>query len=832
MTVDYFLPLLWGLVLLGSFIGYGALLRRLLFDRERLGWASDAAWGMSFIVVLGGLLNGVHVISPPLVLGLIAGGFAAALFDMVKNSPSWAGKIALIRTYAAGHPAAFAGKSLGYACIITLAGLQYVASVDVSPHAAMSDYYSLMDDVKGYFTFPKQMLETGTIAPDAFSGYRLITGLGGQAMLHTLMLVLFDFKHVPFVDGGVALIICVGLVLRIGQERGLAYPWTWALAMFFLIVPYYPALRINSSSFTTGMVMFLALFAFLGGDTPLKGSPVRNAIIVALLAAGGCALKTNLIPPLVAVLGLSYSWYVISTRLKKEALIEAFLVPVFVLLMLLPWMLSLERSSGTMLYPVLGMGFDEYRYGYYLSEDYAGGLMLIEKLSIIFGSFLSREIYMCLFIGGAVSYFISDLRQRAAPQAFALGSLIAAVAIMLRADLSNLVPFQRYLFVAVFTSLVAVLADLMLILSRRIPAVHPAALLRNAAPQISRTKAIAALLAILGTWAALLWHYPYGRLAWSMYRDLYAQIAGSMESRGSVMFTEADFLRHKRAQESVPPGQALLSRDHATLLYDYGRNPIFHISDPGTCSPPPGMPFFQGPDAVAAYLLLHNIRYVAYAYADQAGYPVIDNLWRLRPDRPYSHRVAERAKVALDRVLGELGASRQRLYDDGALFIIDLNTPAAAPAVYREPNYFQVGKILILAWARTQGFGKNKVWTNGHGIVEDIRYLREPGDDLLVLNTFGYHPWKGDMEKLNLVLSVNGSPLPFLGYSDNAYFFSLASVRDPITRITIDTTTFVPREEGIDLDEMDEERTLGIAVDSIEVAGIERGMREMSEPKE
>jgi hypothetical protein len=292
-------------------------------------------------------------------------------------------------------------------------------------------------------------------------------------------------------------------------------------------------------------------------------------------------------------------------------------------------------------------------------------------------------------------------------------------------------------------------------------------------------------------------------------------------SRDSV-FPESEFIRRRKAQESVPVGQAFLSRDHATLLYDYGRNPIYHINDPGTCSPPPGMPYFQGPDAVAAYLLSHDIRYVAYAYATQAGYPVIDNLWRLKPDRPYMARITERAKVALDRVLGELGASRQRIYDDGALFIIDLKTPAAVPAVYREQNYFQIGKILTLAWARTRGFGKHKVWTNGYGVIEDIHYRREAGDDLLVLNTFGYHPWEGDMKKLKLVLSVNGSPLPFLGYFDNAYAFSLASVRDPITSITIDTSTFVPREVGIDLDEMGEERKLGIAVDSIEIVSIGR----------
>ena len=39
--------------------------------------------------------------------------------------------------------------------------------------------------------------------------------------------------------------------------------------------------------------------------------------------------------------------------------------------------------------------------------------------------------------------------------------------------------------------------------------------------------------------------------------------------------------------------------------------------------------------------------------------------------------------------------------------------------------------------------------------------------------------------------------LPLAGYDDNSYLFSLASMRTLVNSITIDSSTFVPREENI-----------------------------------
>lgn len=302
MTLLKLLPAFWGLVLLVSFIGYGALLRRLLFTADDCGWANQAAWGMACVVVAGGVFNLLNAISRPLLLILVTCGVVMTVLDLLVRRTSVTDRFSSFRAYMREHPIACALKLACHGAIIALAAIQYLASTDLIPVAEHSGTYNLMDNLEGYFIFPKQMLDAGGITPDPFNNLRLQNGLGGQSILHALVLALFDFKNIDIVDGGVALIIGLGLIWRIAKERGLVFPWQCLLALFFLCVPYYPELRINSSSFTTGMVMFLALFAFLDQDGIHDDKPAGNAALVGLLAACAFALKTNLVPPCVLII--------------------------------------------------------------------------------------------------------------------------------------------------------------------------------------------------------------------------------------------------------------------------------------------------------------------------------------------------------------------------------------------------------------------------------------------------------------------------------------------------------------------------------------------------
>lgn len=817
MIQNLIVPAMWGLLLLISFIGYGCLLRRTLFRSEQFGWANEAAWGMAIVVMFGGILAYAQVISSNLNIFLVLIGVLLMALDKLPSAPR---KLNSFFKRLKDISIADIVRLSLYLFVFVLAAIQYLHSANLMPPA-------VGDDLKAYFAFPKQLLELGSFNVDPFDLMRLGNGLGGQSILLSLMLANSDFNNLMLVDGGVALLICVGLLQRICSQKKLGAAWSIAILLFFLFLPL-DLMRINNSSLTTGMVMLLALFAFLDRNDLNNATPGRNAFIVGLLSSTACALKSNLIPPLVFTLAFSYLWHIYATRFNRQAILESVLVPTFVLLMLLPWMLSLKHTSGTMLWPIFGSGFAETNYGSYVGGAFSGGLSFKEKWDIIFHRFVLKDLYPLLIATGAIVFLMVKMRRRVMTHAYIFGAVIGSLAILLSFDLTNafphvrytVEPFARYLFVYLSIALLITLPELASYTLGQYGGKKPVF-----SPAISsgflttnwRGKFV--FLAVMATLISFFWNFNYGFNAWEAYPRWFTDLADQTEK--VEIIPEAEYSRHRNAQASVPAGEAIFSSDLYTLLYDYRRNKIFNASVPGGASPPPGMPYFQGPEKVAAYLLSNGIRYVAYHYQDQAGLPVLTNLYRLSPTRPYGHRALIRSKFALDLVLGELGHTRSRIYDDGTLFVIDLQAPLKITDQYLEPNYFQQGKILMLAWAKTQGLDSRKVWTDGHAEISDIEYKLAPGDNLLALNTFGYIPWRNDLGRLNLTLSVNGEVLPMIARSRNlnSYYFSLESITEPIKNITINSNTFEPsHEQQFSLrNYFKDEKILGIDVDTIQI---------------
>jgi hypothetical protein len=125
-------------------------------------------------------------------------------------------------------------------------------------------------------------------------------------------------------------------------------------------------------------------------------------------------------------------------------------------------------------------------------------------------------------------------------------------------------------------------------------------------------------------------------------------------------------------QQSIPPAQAVLTRLNKPFLLDFGRNSVFVADFPGETSPPPGMPTGKGPQALADYLLSKSIRYVAYAYGNEAGYTRQGYGDRLNPkEPPWLQREAANTFDFQDN-LKELMKTRKLIYDDGRNCVIDL----------------------------------------------------------------------------------------------------------------------------------------------------------------
>jgi hypothetical protein len=67
------------------------------------------------------------------------------------------------------------------------------------------------------------------------------------------------------------------------------------------------------------------------------------------------------------------------------------------------------------------------------------------------------------------------------------------------------------------------------------------------------------------------------------------------------------------AQASLEAGARVLSAVSKPFFWRFDRHVIHSVDCPGQASPPPGMPFFQGPDALAGYLLDLGYTHLAFS---------------------------------------------------------------------------------------------------------------------------------------------------------------------------------------------------------------------------
>jgi hypothetical protein len=145
---------------------------------------------------------------------------------------------------------------------------------------------------------------------------------------------------------------------------------------------------------------------------------------------------------------------------------------------------------------------------------------------------------------------------------------------------------------------------------------------------------------------------------------------------GKDTISRSERKEYQMMQAVVPQRARLLFRLDKNCLPDFGRNTVYIIDDPGQLSPPPGMPVIRGPEPLAAYLIAHDIQYVVYSYADEAAVRHRQLDVRLDPTARTNAWIRSGTRLAFDFQdnLSLLGHSREKLYDDGAIFVIDLAT--------------------------------------------------------------------------------------------------------------------------------------------------------------
>jgi hypothetical protein len=632
---SYFFAFFWGIFILLSFIGWGGLINRLLFPKDRVDWGQRAAWGVALTICVGGVLNLTSTISPITICIYLGLGFLYYLVNFYQQ------KLLTKFFYRWHEYSKDRLLVLGVFVLSLLLLLQYAGWVYT--------YRFHPEDYSAYLVFPKKMLMAGSLGEDPFSGRKILSSLGGQYFLFTLPLSILKEVHVKLIDPGVALIIIVGLLLGYSNRKKLSKRMTVFLIFTFLLFPH-PQTYLMTN-ITTGLmpiVLFLTLFMTLDWENLKSSKFTTNALIIALITAAICSVKSNLIPAVGLFFIASYTCYILTANKDKKiiAITEFITSSLIILILLAPWMISMYQSSGTFLYPILGKGYHITAYSDY---NLFSSKWTITKFLEIIVSTITMTSFVALIILSLVS-FCSRNWQIVDREPVLCLTISASLGSIIMALSTGGGDIDRYTFSYLYATLFILIIN--------------ACAFSESVPKKSFSKIPVAMI-LVGTIIGGNLINEFSR------KNNIGNIRVGLSNMPLVSNKEKK--QYTQMQEAIPQSEKILTRLEKPFLLNFGRNQVFIVDLPGEAGPPPGLPIFKGGEALAAYLTSHSIRYVAYAYANEAGYPKKLVQERLK-EKWVNEWVRSTSKLTFDfqDSLKELGQSRQRVYDDGEIFVIDL----------------------------------------------------------------------------------------------------------------------------------------------------------------
>jgi len=633
----------WGLVILQSFTGWGWIVARGLPGLSESGWLHPAT-GLALAIALGGWLNLFSAVSVYSLTIFVWTGLAAYGASIVLRAKTPDGDLLT------GHPLCRIAVLLSCFVVVAL-GWSYVQAVG---WIKFNDH----DDFQGYLVFVEKLLQLGSLGEDPFSERRLISGVGGQYFLLSLVVSEFPHRFLHILDPGIAVLMITGMVTSAIPESDVRVKIAMlALGVSVAILPV-PIVNISAAAIVVPLLLVIWLLfddCHNALEMDASVSLLSRAMLIGLCAASACSLKNTFIPYVgISVIGGASGLVARWPTLWKKALRWAIPAAIIAAGTIGPWMVDLHRSSGTYLYPLLGKGYHGSVYGgTYLTanaEFLQTGRIFADLRTWLIDPFLRLPMLLTVALL-CHTIWRQGLRESAMllPASIFIAALICVVGIGFATGTYGT---YRYTLPFVLASLLAGL----IVMARRVPA--------GGWPVIPL--ASAALLVCFGL--ASLAH-QFGQVVPAVMARIQGQDLMSEERRNAY----ADLSAH------LPLDGAVLTRLDLPFLLRLRRD-VFIADYPGGSSPPPGMP--EGSDAgkLQRYLVGQGVRYVAWDYATQARFTRAKYGKRLLPGAYTLDRTEAQHTFEFQDALEALRATRPLVFDRYGIAIIDLVTePRRAP---------------------------------------------------------------------------------------------------------------------------------------------------------
>jgi hypothetical protein len=428
-------------------------------------------------------------------------------------------------------------------------------------------------------------------------------------------------------------------------------------ALFFLALPNTSS---NSASYYSGAVFFLGLAQSV---ERLDGRPeldlrraLRRVGPTALVAAAACTLRQNYLSAVGVFLLLSFGWATWRARSQgPRVLIEPVVCAVLAVGFLFPWLALLQRSNGVMLFPLERGTLNP---NINMTSEAMTPTKLVRFVASIW---LSAEPIRTQGLVFLAAFSARDGSGRAVMKSLTAAAALSAIALAVGFSLSDSVNLARYYYGFVAAAVIVTWLSLA-------AASRSAQRISGAALPLGLVLVSLAIPLSTGDGPTKTAKF-YDKLI----RDLGEQLRQTVPVPAEPPIADA----YRRLQEAVPPGAPLLYMLDQPYHFDFRRNPLLNLDTPGVASPRPGMPNFEGPEAVATYLQGLGIRHVALVRSERSAHLYRKDEWveNLYGSTEIWRRYAPYVLDTLQN-LEELTRTRRVLHEEDACgcLVIDLAT--------------------------------------------------------------------------------------------------------------------------------------------------------------
>ncbi len=620
----------WATVVFVAIAGYGALVMG-IGSQQRPSLPLAAIAGLGAVILLGGCLNLLHAISHPAKIALIVIGLIGFLLRQPALLPTSTTEPAQIPTQASSR------WSLP---VLVLAALVFVLRFGASVHTS---YYQHDDDYNFYLAAPVKMDALHQYAPDPFSERRVMSSLGGNYFLQSLVLAELPLEDVQMADRALGLLLLACVAAGLGAVFRLK-PLQRALLGLFLLLT--PQLQFNLTFVILPYALFCGL-VFLAADADeLESRPILQALLLGASAATIASFKSTYLPHGVLFflcIGLLHA----RRRGSAAGLRTTLFASLGCLVVLLPWMIASRGASGTWFYPLLGKGYQYSAYGLFPPPSSGNSLKIIVKVMLFNLPLLGVLL---------AEWFWCERDERTRVLAALTASALAASILVGIATGGDSV--RRYNYPAILAAILL----LYIAASRR----------ANLAPSV-RTRSLEGLSAVLCVCLAIYigfnsWTHEYAMTFKCLRTSL-------TDFRIEPKTTVQAYAAMERAIPAGPDG-AIATVDYPFLL-DFKSRDLAIADIPGAASLPPGWPSRSDGNALAAYLLSQHRRYLALTYKPSTLAEVEKREISELADHSTTQWIQSEAQIRLAsyRQYDQLIRSRRHLYDGNNLIVLDLATP-------------------------------------------------------------------------------------------------------------------------------------------------------------